>query len=119
MNTTPIGSISTRKALKAPVAVAARPFSPRNATINESPRPITTWVEREMTTGQARTSSERSEMAGTLAGPVSVTVGAHSARELGGWHGRNVARWFGHASIPLRGHRRRRRYRRVQAQADG
>src|SRR5206468_2987295 len=56
------------KTLSAPVVVAASAASPSGATITASATPITTWLERETTIGQARPSRRRRLGAGDRAG---------------------------------------------------
>jgi hypothetical protein len=54
MNTVPIGRTNTAMALSAPAVVAASGSGPRCDTMIASAAPMTTCVERETTTGQAR-----------------------------------------------------------------
>src|SRR5690554_2932429 len=53
MKTVPIGRMTSRKALSAPVVAAASTSSPSGATMRASVNPMTDWVARASTTGQA------------------------------------------------------------------
>src|SRR5688500_1742394 len=78
MNVIPIGRMRKAKELKAPVVVAASADSPRCATITASARPMTDWLEREITIGHARASSARTSALGA-AGNSFVVMGTFAS----------------------------------------
>jgi hypothetical protein len=53
MKTVPMGRMNTAMAFSAPVVVAALAERPRWATMSASLTPMTTWLARETTSGQA------------------------------------------------------------------
>jgi len=78
MNTVPIGRITAANELSAPVVVALSASPPSDDTISASVKPITAWVERASTTGQASARSGRRPMAGGWA--AGADAGADTSR---------------------------------------